>query len=47
MTETQHVEVLPAPQYEPALGSEPTGDTAAIWARYLATPAAVDHAEDQ
>ncbi|MFF5034490.1 hypothetical protein [Nocardia salmonicida] len=47
MTQTQHVEVLPAPQYEPALGSEPTRDTAAIWKRYLATPAVVEHAEEQ
>ncbi|MFD3461558.1 hypothetical protein ACFWVM_17740 [Nocardia fluminea] len=47
MTETQHVVVRPVPQYEPALESELTGDTAAIWARHLAALAMVDEAEER
>lgn len=38
MTQTQHVEARPVPQYEPALGCKSSEDrSATVWRDYLAT----------
>lgn len=43
----QHVAVRPVPQYEPASGSEPSGEIAPVWKRHLAALAMLDLAEEQ